>query len=44
MSTTKQEQDKNKKSYHTEATGTALVTVKEHQHEVDLKLYGSCFW
>ena len=34
----------NQKSYHKKATGAALVTVKKHSKEHDLKLYGSCFW
>ncbi|KAL8968195.1 MAG: hypothetical protein Q9183_002574 [Haloplaca sp. 2 TL-2023] len=33
----------NQKSYHKKATGAALVTVKKHSKEHDLKLYGSCF-
>jgi hypothetical protein len=33
-----------KKSYHTKATGQALVTAKRHSREHSLKLYGSCFW
>ncbi|KAI4179506.1 MAG: hypothetical protein L6R41_007807 [Letrouitia leprolyta] len=33
----------NQKTYHKKATGDALVTVKKHSKEHDLKLYGSCF-
>ena len=36
--------DPTKKTYHKKATGNALVTVKNHSKEEDLKLYGSCFW
>lgn len=32
------------KSYHTKATGLAAETVIKHSAEVNLKLYGSCFW
>lgn len=32
------------KTYHKKASGAALVTVKKHSRETDLKLYGSCFW
>ncbi|THC89737.1 hypothetical protein EYZ11_010814 [Aspergillus tanneri] len=31
------------KSYHTQATGHAAVTVQNHSKESTLKLYGSCF-
>ncbi|KAI9788761.1 MAG: hypothetical protein M1833_002890 [Piccolia ochrophora] len=31
------------KTYHKKATGAALVTVKKHSKETDLKLFGSCF-
>jgi hypothetical protein len=34
----------NQKTYHKKATGAALVTVKKHVKENELKLYGSCFW
>ncbi|KAK8239938.1 hypothetical protein HDK90DRAFT_410092 [Phyllosticta capitalensis] len=37
-----QEQD-DKKSYHTKATGKALATVKRHSTNDELKLFGSCF-
>jgi glutathione S-transferase len=44
MSTTNStEQQKEKKSYHIKATGSALATVKKHSKEHNLKLYGSCF-
>ncbi|KAF2471956.1 uncharacterized protein BDR25DRAFT_302783 [Lindgomyces ingoldianus] len=32
-----------RKTYHKRATGNALVTVKNHSKEDDLKLFGSCF-
>ncbi len=32
------------KSYHKEATGTAMQTVRKHASDHELKLYGSCFW
>ncbi|PVI07169.1 hypothetical protein DM02DRAFT_609149 [Periconia macrospinosa] len=35
--------DPTKKTYHKKATGAALLTVKAHTKEDDLKLYGSCF-
>ncbi|KAF2255781.1 hypothetical protein BU26DRAFT_512739 [Trematosphaeria pertusa] len=35
--------DPTKKTYHKKATGNALVTVKNHSKEEDLKLFGSCF-
>ncbi|KAJ4353433.1 uncharacterized protein N0V89_005162 [Didymosphaeria variabile] len=35
--------DPAKKTYHKKATGNALVTVKNHSKEDDLKLFGSCF-
>ncbi|KAF1974993.1 hypothetical protein BU23DRAFT_552831 [Bimuria novae-zelandiae CBS 107.79] len=35
--------DSTKKTYHKKATGNALVTVKSHAKDEDLKLYGSCF-
>jgi len=34
---------KEKKSYHTKATGLALLTVKKHTKDHALKLYGGCF-
>jgi len=43
MASTDQEKQKEKKSYHTKATGAALATVKKHSKEDTLKLYGSCF-
>lgn len=36
--------DPTKKTYHKKATGNALITVKSHSKEEELKLYGSCFW
>ena len=36
--------DPTKKTYHKKATGDALVTVKRHLKDHDLKLFGSCFW
>ena len=38
------EADKQQKTYHKKATGNALITVKKHAKDHDLKLYGSCFW
>ncbi|KAF2003307.1 hypothetical protein P154DRAFT_429039 [Amniculicola lignicola CBS 123094] len=35
--------DTTKKTYHKKATGNALVTVKNHSKDDELKLYGSCF-
>ncbi|KAF3265820.1 hypothetical protein TWF217_002350 [Orbilia oligospora] len=35
--------EKVQKTYHTKATGNALITVEEHSHPVELKLYGGCF-
>ncbi|KAF3080934.1 hypothetical protein TWF706_002433 [Orbilia oligospora] len=35
--------EKIQKTYHTKATGNALLTVEEHSHPVELKLYGGCF-
>lgn len=32
------------KSYHTKATGLAAETAIKHTADVNLKLYGSCFW
>lgn len=43
MSDSKQ-QDDQKKTYHTKATGKALETVKKRSAENELKLFGSCFW
>ncbi|KAL8933254.1 MAG: hypothetical protein Q9211_005883 [Gyalolechia sp. 1 TL-2023] len=37
------ERKKTEKTYHKKATGDALLTVKKHSKEHDLKLYGSCF-
>jgi len=31
------------RAYHTECTGAALATVKSHQEESDITLFGSCF-
>lgn len=31
------------KAYHTECTGDALVTVKTHEKDEDITLFGSCF-
>ncbi|RVD84378.1 uncharacterized protein DFL_006130 [Arthrobotrys flagrans] len=31
------------KTYHTKATGNALLTVEKHSHDAQLKLYGGCF-
>ncbi|OJD38619.1 glutathione transferase [Diplodia corticola] len=39
----KQQQTDAKKTYHTNATGNALNTVKKHAAENELKLFGSCF-
>jgi hypothetical protein len=44
MTSTNQDVQKEKKSYHTKATGLALTTVKKHSKDNTLKLYGSCFW
>ncbi|OMP88437.1 Glutathione S-transferase omega-1 [Diplodia seriata] len=43
--TLKNEKDKKKQqpTYHTNATGNALNTVKKHAAEHELKLFGSCF-
>jgi len=43
MSDTNDTISKEKKSYHTKATGAALATVKKHSKEHNLKLYGGCF-
>ncbi|KAJ4296471.1 hypothetical protein N0V90_006516 [Kalmusia sp. IMI 367209] len=43
MTDTNQGGDPTKKTYHKKATGNALVTVKNHSKEDDLKLFGSCF-
>lgn len=32
------------KTYHKKASGNALITVRKHSKEHDLKLFGSCFW
>jgi len=32
------------KTYHKKVTGAALVTVKKHSKDHELKLFGSCFW
>lgn len=37
------QQSQEQKTYHTKATGDALVTVKEHSKECDLKLFSACF-
>lgn len=44
MTDTNQGGDPAKKTYHKKATGNALVTVKNHSKDEDLKLFGSCFW
>jgi hypothetical protein len=44
MTDTNQGGDSSKKTYHKKATGNALMTVKNHSKEDDLKLYGSAFW
>jgi hypothetical protein len=44
MASSNENTPKEKKSYHTKATGPALATVKKHSKEHTLKLYGSCFW
>jgi hypothetical protein len=44
MADTDENAQKEKKSYHTKATGAALATVKKHSKEHNLKLYGGCFW
>ena len=44
MATSNEETKKEKKSYHTKATGPALATVKKRSKDHTLKLYGSCFW
>jgi len=44
MTDTNQGGDATKKTYHKKATGNALITVKNHSKEDDLKLYGSAFW
>lgn len=43
MATSNEETKKEKKSYHTKATGPALATVKKRSKDHTLKLYGSCF-
>ncbi|KAK6531455.1 hypothetical protein TWF281_008259 [Arthrobotrys megalospora] len=35
--------EKIQKTYHTKATGNALLTVEKHSHDTQLKLYGGCF-
>lgn len=37
------EKTSNQKSYHQQASGAALATVKKHSEDNDLKLFGSCF-
>lgn len=44
MTDTNQGGDPSKKTYHKKATGNALITVKHHSKEDELKLYGSAFW
>ena len=44
MTDTNQGGDPSKKTYHKKATGNALITVKNHSKDDDLKLYGSAFW
>jgi hypothetical protein len=44
MSDANENTQKEKKSYHTKATGAALATVKKHSKEHSLRLYGGCFW
>jgi glutathione S-transferase len=39
----KQTKSETQKTYHKKATGPALVTVKKHAKDSDLRLYGSCF-
>ncbi|KAF3219337.1 hypothetical protein TWF192_008237 [Orbilia oligospora] len=43
MSSSSTTTEKIQKTYHTKATGNALLTVEEHSHPVELKLYGGCF-
>ncbi|KAF2422373.1 glutathione S-transferase [Tothia fuscella] len=43
MASTDEAAKKEKKLYHTKATGAALATVKKHSKDDSLKLYGSCF-
>ena len=42
MSATSKKSDSGK-TYHTECTGDALVTVKAHEKDEDITLFGSCF-
>ncbi|KAK6356488.1 hypothetical protein TWF718_000847 [Orbilia javanica] len=35
--------EKIQKTYHTKATGNALLTVEKHSYDAPLKLYGGCF-
>lgn len=37
------EEKKTQKTYHKKATGNALVTVRKHTKDHELKLFGSCF-
>lgn len=37
------EEKKTQKTYHKKATGSALVTVRKHAKDSELKLFGSCF-
>lgn len=32
------------KTYHKKASGNALITVRKHSKDHELKLFGSCFW
>lgn len=41
---TKMSAQKEKKTYHKQATGAALETANAHAAEHPLKLMGSCFW
>ncbi|RFU30015.1 hypothetical protein B7463_g6318, partial [Scytalidium lignicola] len=43
MKMEKEEKKTQAKTYHKKASGNALVTVRKHTKENDLKLYGSCF-
>jgi len=43
MTDANQNNEPQKKTYHKRATGKALATVKSHNKEEELKLYGSCF-
>ncbi|KAH8808372.1 hypothetical protein F5884DRAFT_791986 [Xylogone sp. PMI_703] len=43
MKREKEEKKTQAKTYHKKASGNALVTVRKHSKENDLKLYGSCF-